>query len=210
MRWLIGIGILAIAFCLVPFFKMIAEQLMKARQTHAISSLRQIGLALFQFESDYGKFPDGVTASEIKRKTGSALTLSDRTSNDVFVQTLVAGVSPSELPFDSFSDSTRDPDGDWSSDATALQHGETGFAFIPGLSPKDNPAFPIVFGPVIPGTKTVDAKSFGGKAVVLKLDNSVTSLPIDSSGKIIYDGMDLLDPRQPFWHGKAPDVKWPK
>jgi hypothetical protein len=36
-------------------------------------------------------------------------------------------------------------------------------------------------------------------------------LPINSSGKIILtNGLDLLDPRQPFWDGKAPDVKWPK
>jgi hypothetical protein len=38
----------------------------------------------------------------------------------------------------------------------------------------------------------------------------VTSGLIDSPGKIIYNGLDLLDPRRPFWHGKAPDVKWPK
>ncbi len=25
-----------------------------------------------------------------------------------------------------------------------------------------------------------------------------------------FNGLDLLDPRQPFWYGKAPDVKWPK
>lgn len=75
---------------------------------------------------------------------------------------------------------------------------------------KDNPSTPIAFGPVIPATRTLDVKTFGGKAVVLKLDSSVSSLPIDSAGKIIYNGMDLLDPRQPIWHGKAPDVKWPK
>ena len=64
---------------------------------------------------------------------------------------------------------------------------------------------------MIPGTTTLDQKSCDGKAVVLKIDNSVTSLPINSAGKIILpNGLDLLDPRQPFWHGKAPDVKWPK
>ena len=29
-------------------------------------------------------------------------------------------------------------------------------------------------------------------------------------GKVIINGLDLRDPRQPFWHGKTPDVKWPK
>lgn len=40
----------------------------------------------------------------------------------------------------------------------SLLHGVTGFAFISGLSSKDNPSFPIVFGPLIPGTETPDVK----------------------------------------------------
>ncbi len=183
---------------------------MQADESWANNELRQIGIALFEFESEYGRFPDRVTAEEIKRKTGSPLTLSDKTSNDVFVQLLAAGIMPVESPFYTHSGSSRKPDGDWGSDATALAPGETGFAFISGLSSKDNLSCPIAFGPVIPGTKTLDVKSFGGNSVILKLDQSVISKPIDSAGRIMIAGFDLLDPQNPLWKGKAPDVKWPK
>jgi hypothetical protein len=47
--------------------------------------------------------------------------------------------------------------------------------------------------------------------VVLTIDGKVTTHAISSSGKIILpNGLELLDPRQPYWHGKAPDVRWPK
>ena len=43
-----------------------------ARET--INNLRQIGLGLLEFESDYGKFPDASTIAEVKKKTGTNLT----------------------------------------------------------------------------------------------------------------------------------------
>ncbi|WP_348223476.1 hypothetical protein [Luteolibacter sp.] len=189
---------------------MVNKQRMKANQTSAICSLKGIGMCLFEFESEYGSFPDSTTAMELKRKTGSSLKLSDKTSNDVFVQVLASGIATTESMFSSCTGSTSKSDGNWSSDATALEHGETGFAYVSGLTTKDNPSIPMVFGPIIPGTKTVDSKAFDGKAVALWLDNSVTSLPIDGTGRILINGRDLLDPGNPIWNGKAPDVRWPK
>lgn len=49
-----------------------------------------------------------------------------------------------------------------------------------------------------------------GFGYLSELDNSASTYPINSAGKILVNGLDLLDPRQPFWHGKTPDVKWPK
>ncbi len=43
---------------------------------------------------------------------------------------------------------------------------------------------------------------------MLRVDNYVPSLPIDSSGRVMLNGMDLFDPRQPLWGGRAPDLKW--
>ena len=206
--WLLFIGILV--FSAVVTIPIIQRQRMKARQTSAISSLRGISFALFEFESEYGRFPDSVTAVEVKRKTGSPLTLGDKTSNDVFVQLLASEIVFSEIIFATHTAATRKPDDDWKSDATALESGETGFAFISGLSAKDNPSIPIVFGPVPPGAREVNPEDFDHRAVMAKLDNSVTTGSINSTGKIIINGQDLLDPSHPFWHSKAPDVKWPK
>ncbi len=64
--------------------------------------------------------------------------------------------------------------------------------------------------PVIRGTWKFDRKTFGGTALVLFLDGTAQRLPIDKNGDVILNGMNLFDPRQPFWRGKAPDIKYPE
>lgn len=72
--------------------------------------------------------------------------------------------------------------------------------------------------PVVPGTWKFDPKPFNGEAIILFLNssgaglpgNSATVLPIDKNGDVLLNGMNLFDPRQPFWRGKAPDIKWPE
>jgi hypothetical protein len=210
MWWLIGIGVSSVLILLLilPFF------LPRRRGPHtvseAVSNARQIGFPLFEFETEYGKFPDRSTIAAVRGNTGSALTLTDRTSNDLFAQLLVAEMAVGERLFYARAKSMRRPDDVFHTDATILEHGECAFAYISGLSSTRDPSTPILFGPVIPGTTTLDRESCDGKAVVLRLDNSVTTLPINRAGKILDHGLDLLDPRQPYWHGKAPDVKWPK
>ena len=204
------VGICSILVLLFYFTRpVIISSYRNSSQTSAVSNLRQIGMILFEFESEYGRFPDDITAVEVKRKIGTKLTLSDRTSNDMFVQLIAAGMAEEGF-FDTHSKSVKTPDGVCNSDATALEHNETGFAYISGLSSKGNPSSPIVFGPVIPGTTRLDAKAFAGRAVVLYLDNSVTSLPIGPDGKISYFGGDMLDPKNPVWGGQTFTVKWPK
>lgn len=178
--------------------------------SEAVSNARQIGMALFEFETEYGKFPDSSTAAAVRARTGSTLALPDRTSNDLFAQLIASGICGTEHMFYAKAKSMRRPDGVFATDATILEHGECAFAYISGLPTAGDPSTPIAFGPVIPGTSTLDRKSCEGRAIILRIDNSATSLPINSAGKIIVHGLDLLDPRQPFWHGKAPDVKWPR
>lgn len=64
--------------------------------------------------------------------------------------------------------------------------------------------------PLIRGKTIFDRGQFGGKAVVLFLDNSAKALPIEKDGRVLLNGMDIFDPRQPFWKGKVPDIKWPE
>jgi hypothetical protein len=180
--------------------------------TRTVNNARQLGMALFEFDSEYGKFPDSSTVAAVRQDTGSKLSLPDCTSNDLFAQLLATKIIENESTFYARVEvSTRKADNLFQTDATILEHGECGFAYISGLSANGDPNTPLVFGPVIPGTTTVDRKSCDGKAVVLKMDCSATTYPINSAGKIILpNGLDLLDPRQPFWHGKVPDVKWAK
>ena len=60
---------------------------------------RQLGLALFEFETEYGKFPDSSTVTAVRRNTGSTLTLPDHTSNGLFAQLIASGIVTTEHVF---------------------------------------------------------------------------------------------------------------
>jgi hypothetical protein len=49
---------------------------------------------------------------------------------------------------------------------------------------------------------------FHDKAVVLKLDNSVTSMPINGARHVMSNGMNLLDPANPIWGGEEFTTAW--
>lgn len=171
---------------------------------------RQIGLALEAFDKIYGRYPDASTIAPVVRASGARLLLGNSSSNAIFRQLMVTGIAKDESIFSADTGAATQPDNDFKTDATMLAHGECAFAYIPGFDSTCDWETPLAFGPVIPGTTTLDFRTFGGKAVVLKRDMSVIAYPVTKAGKLIYNGLDLLDPRQPFWHGTAPDVKWPK
>lgn len=179
-------------------------------RTEALNNLRQIGLGLSEFDGEYGRFPDATTIPKVKATTGTPLTLDDTSSNKLFRQLIAFGLK-SEKPFWCRTKATpKKPDDLYKSDDKALRPGECSFAYIPGLSPRADAATPVVTAPLIRGTARFDPKPFDGRAVVLFVDNSARTLPLDESGRAILNGMDIFDPRQPFWKGKAPDIKWPE
>jgi hypothetical protein len=106
---------------------------------------------------------------------------------------------------------SRKPDGD-TTPKEALNKGEVGFAYISGLSSKDDPATPIAFAPIIPSTTKFEPDGFDkvGKAVILRLDGAVISYDIQKDGHIYDKGIDLLSPKHPVWKGKAPDIRYPE
>lgn len=182
----------------------------------AINNARQIGLALFEFETAYGRFPDASTITDVKENSpSSAIPLGTTSSNDFFRQLLVAEIAGSEGMFYAKSPmpGSRRPDNVFVG-TRALEKGECGFAYIAGLTSSHPPETPIIVCPLVPGKRIFDykfcKKYFDGKAVILRMDNSVTTMPVDPSGKVFIKGKDLFDPTQPFWMGKAPDVKWPE
>jgi len=175
-----------------------------------MNNVRQVGLSLAEFDAEYGRFPDASTISAVKAKTGTSLTLDVTSSNKLFRQLLAHGLK-SEKPFWAMTrNSPRKPDDIFNADNKALMPGECAFSYITGLSSKDDPATPIVMVPLLKGTTNFDRTQYRGKAIILFLDNSAKALPIDQYGRVAINGMDLFDPRQPFWKGKAPDIKWPE
>jgi Domain of unknown function (DUF4190)/GYF domain 2 len=200
------IGIAVLAGLTAP---LVIRQRKKADQTEAISNARQIGLALFEFEQEFGDFPTDATAVKLAQ-TMDLPKVTGTSSNARFRQLLQAGMTQSESMFYSKSVGSHQPDNVFTEDF-ALEKGECGFAFVGNLDAKDETPRPIAMTPMVPGTNRFDPMPFDGKAVILWTDNSVRSLPIDrESGEVMLDGENLFDPGHPVWSGRVPLILLPE
>lgn len=209
--WLGGISV---AFCLLysawPSIRRAHIGKRAVPRSEAINNVKNISMALFEFDNEYGRFPDASTAAAVKAETKTPLTLGSTSSNQLFRQLLVS-VAKSEKPFWArTATNRRKPDEVFNTDASALTPGECGFGYVAGLTAGGDGNTPVVMTPLIPGKLLFDPKPYNGMAIILCLDNSATPMPIDKHGRVMVGGMDIFDPRQPFWKGKAPDVKWPE
>ena len=201
-------GLCLLPFVLIGFLVVLGlPQRKAADRTSALNHIRSIGFALYEFDSEYARFPDASTASLVKAVSGTPLTLGHSSSNQLFRQLIATGLK-SEKPFYAAIAGSKKPDDLFHDDAHALAPGECGYAYIAGLDGSMAPETPVIVSPLIPGTTRFDPRPFDGKAVILRLDNSARAESIDSSGRVMIGGMDIFDPRQPWWGGKAPDIKW--
>lgn len=177
---------------------------MKALQTSAVMNLRQIGMALFEFETEYGSFPDEKTAVSVKESAGAKADLKAKTANDCFYQLIASGILATDRIF-----SLEPPKQGEEKPKAPAQLTKCVFSYLTGLNASGNPSRPVVVAPLVNGEKTFDPAVLGGKAVVLRVDCSVQSFPIDKGGHVMIDGKNIFDPAQPFWNGNVPPVVWP-
>lgn len=207
--WIGGLSIVipAVLILLAP---LVLRSRKKGPQTEATNNIRQLHLALFQFDSDYGRFPDATTIADVQARTHTTLALGTATSNDYFRKLIATGAAKSESIFWAKTSATpRKPNNILG--AHTLKKGEVSFAYIAGLSGSSITATPLAMTPMIPGTDQFDPEPFEDKAVVLRVDGSAKAEVIRTDNhKVAVPGGTLLDPSQPYWGGKAPDLKWPE
>ncbi len=207
--WTLGalIGFLVIVALFAPI---VISSPKSPDRIEAMNNAKQIGIALFIFQEEYGSYPNDQTAELVRQKHPTEFNLSGTSSNALFRQLFAAKIVDNEAMFYSKSLGGSRPDNDISS-GHLLEKGEVAFAYIAGLSTEGNPSRPIAFGPVIPGTSRFDPKPFDGKGIVLRIDNSVSALSINKNGEaMIGGGVSLLDPYNQLWNGKAPDIRYPE
>ena len=204
----LGFVVIGIAFLAGLTAPMVIRQRKKADQTEAFSNARSFGLALFEFEAEYGSYPNAATAATVAEQTGTPEITGD-SSNARFRQLIRAGITQSEQMFYANADGIEKPDGIISGD-DALAPGECGFGYIENVSANDSPR-PIALAPFVPGSDRLDPLPFAGKAVVLWSDNSVRSLNIDRvTREAELDGQNILDPTHPIWEGTPPILLLPE
>jgi hypothetical protein len=186
---------------------LVLKQRKKADQVEAITNARQIGMALFEFENEYGSNPTAATAAVVAEKSQSN-PITGNSSNARFRQLIQGNILKSEQVFYAKAEGVHKPDGDISGNH-AIAPGECGFAYIEsstGESPR-----PLAITPFVHGTDRLDPKPFDGYAIVVWSDNSVTSLKIDrATGHAISEGKNVLDPNNPIWKGTPPVILLPE
>lgn len=77
-------------------------------------------------------------------------------------------------------------------------------------TPTSDPKRPVALRPLIHGKPLFDAATLSAKAVIVFADSSVRYFPIETDGRVLINELDIFDPKQPFWEGTKPSIKWPR
>ena len=163
----------------------------KGKMLEATSHAREIGCALYSFDQDYGSFPCDATAKEVKENCpDTKIDFGGNTcSNDYMRQLIATHKIDQERPFYVKAPYTKKPD-NVMTQGKCLAAGECGFGYImasrsEALSSANSSGCPILVAPLLDARSdgTFDCDALGGKAVVLRIDQSVMAEPIRRSDK---------------------------
>ncbi|MGJ8643156.1 MAG: type II secretion system protein [Luteolibacter sp.] len=176
----------------------VLKALGKADLTTATNNAKNIGLAMFSFQNDYGRFPDSDTQEDVEENfPDSTITANTTTANGYFKQLFIAGFTDSEEIFYAKTAESSKPDGVYDTTTECLEAGENAFGYIlnqdKGLTTGGSSARYLAVTPLASAT-TFDQDAFSGKAVGLRIDQSVQKLNINTAGEaLLGGGKKLLD-----------------
>jgi len=193
----------------------------RAAATECTSNMKQVGLLLFQFSQDYGSYPSKTLAEENSRIFKNVST--GDSANALLGQLIASKLTKSEEIFyaKGGSPTKKKPDNVINSPAKLLQPGECGFGYVmftgdEALGPDSNTGLPVLVAPLESNSggssPKLNDEPYGGKAVYLRVDQSVRQDPIDEdTGEILIPGNLSLFERgeDTVWDDKTADVKAP-
>ena len=172
-------GVCLVALCLaVACLPGCVKRHVYSDQSVAMNNGKGLILALNDFATEYGSFPDQTTAKRVTENTGSTLNLSGDTANDYFRQLIAAGVMKTEEPcYAKTAYSPKKPDNNMTG-SLAIAPGEVGFGYVMNGAkalPADDPNRVIAAAPLLNAAATgeFDPEPLQGKAALVYLDNSV-------------------------------------
>lgn len=215
-KWIVVIGVSSIlaVFFLTLLLPYLIRKPNSGHRAEAVSNAKQVGLALFTFQEDYGSYPSATTAAMVKNNhPDTTANFGNTSSNDFFRQLIASGMIDQERPFFARTLSSRKPD-NVVTGTRMLEKGEVGFAYVVSHAACKEKDFPLVITPLAKGKLQFDDRSakkfFHGHVIVLSTDNSVVWHTLNKDGRVILNGKDFFDPSQPYWHGIPPKVAWPE
>lgn len=167
----------------------VMKQVRKADQTEATSNAKQIGLALFEFDTAYSSLPSTKTATDVTANLGGStngFSFTGGAANDFFRQMIAAETVQSESIFFAKTAFSKKPDNVFSPGTKALEAGEVGFGYImngqEAITTAGNPSRPIAVAALAYNgafdSGKFDPDIYNGQAVVLRLDQSASSVQV--------------------------------
>ncbi len=174
-----------------------------------LRNLRMNAVLLYEFDQDWGCFPTKELYDTGDNKQHFPGCVAGEDSNSLLGMLIAGKYTILEEVFYARGEGIRPPDGDIAP-GKILEIGECGFSYVQGLSSADAPQTPLLLAPMIPGTFRFDPKPYGGRALVLFIDQTAGTFRIDGSGRVLVNGKDIFDPSQTFWNGRVPRVAYPR
>ncbi len=193
MELLVVISIIAtLAGVGVP---VIINQRKAGYRAEAIANIKQVGMAMFNFDQDYGSYPCDATGIEVKNNNPDAvMNFGNNSSNDFFRQLIASGHIDTENSFFAKAPYTKKPDNNMSQ-GKCLGPGEVGFAYFMAtttepLSSSGNSGRPLMAAAVYNGLSngTFDPDVYDKKAVVFRIDQSARAENVRPSDKKVLIG----------------------
>ncbi|MBC7979261.1 MAG: ankyrin repeat domain-containing protein [Armatimonadetes bacterium] len=161
----------------------------------SVISMRILVLALHEFAKKHGTFPNEVTAKILEKTSPESVKIDPSSSDDFLNQAALVYSEPASLSACMTGDGA---DKRWVC------------SYIPGAAPTSDSKRPVALLPLIQGKPLFEAAALSGKAVIVFADFSVLHFPIEPDGRVLINGLDIFDSKQPFWEGSKPNIKWPR
>jgi len=206
--WLVGIAVFVTVLTIAS--SQIFRQRHAADRQQALNNMRSLGTAFLEFDQEFGSFPTDKTALLVIDSTGTELDFTGPHSNAYFRQLIAYGIQSEDIFYAAHPEGIHKPD-KIMSPGQALVPGEVGLSYTYGLNTSLDPKIPLLLAAMKTGTHLAWRRPYDKKAAVLLLDNSTHAFDLDRQGQILLsDGSLLLDPTQPYWHGRPIDIRHPE
>jgi len=169
--------------------------------TKTTHNMKQLSVALLQYEQQFGHYPIAEDATEFPDAFTDGVNSSTGDSNGPLSLLIASSNLKSEENFFAKGGSPsgdREPDNDFSTSSSVLEDGECGMAYVlkdstTSFSTSDNSSIPLLLSPM-EDESTYNPDPYNSKGVALRIDGSAKQGTINPDGDtLLINNKDILD-----------------